>query len=116
MSLANIGVLSNIGDGTGNVGVINAGRNLYVSYVSSFINSIAAIINSDGDATFKNINKLDNINAIIQASGILSVEANTIVNSSDKGSSAGDAIIIGVGGLTVESDSISNLNGATLFS
>ncbi|MGP2544020.1 two-partner secretion domain-containing protein [Yersinia sp. 2541 StPb PI] len=116
MSLANIGSLSNIGDGTGNIGVINAGRNLYVSYVSSFINSIAAIINSDGDATFKNINKLDNINAIIQASGILSVEANTIVNSSDKGSSAGDAIIIGVGGLTVESDSISNLNGATLFS
>ncbi|MGE4799831.1 hemagglutinin repeat-containing protein [Yersinia hibernica] len=116
MSLANIGVLSNVGDGTGNIGIINSGRNLYVSYVSSFINSIAAIINSDGDAIFKNINKLDNVNAIIQASGLLSVEAKTIVNSSGKGVSTGDAIIIGVGGLAIESDSISNLNGATLFS
>ncbi|WP_019211784.1 two-partner secretion domain-containing protein, partial [Yersinia massiliensis] len=116
LTLNNINSLSNIGDGSGSVGVINSGKDLRVSYVSSIINSIAAIINADGNALFDNINQLDNINAIIQTSGILSVDANIINNDSSNGSSSGEAIIAGMGGLALAANSISNVNNATLFS
>ncbi|MFJ1231726.1 hypothetical protein, partial [Yersinia proxima] len=66
LSITDIDRLENTGDGSSNVGIINAGKIMIVN-VGEIVNSLLAIINSDSYLSFDKINTLINNNSIIQS-------------------------------------------------
>ncbi|WP_227729120.1 two-partner secretion domain-containing protein [Yersinia proxima] len=114
LSITDIDRLENTGDGSSNVGIINAGKIMIVN-VGEIVNSLLAIINSDSYLSFDKINTLINNNSIIQSVNTLTLNAIHVINNNTNESKE-SAVIFSSEGIEINATTIENKNGAALAS